>query len=197
MTNIIVALPRLEDAKGVRNILVRNGFAVTGVCTTGAQAISQADELGSGILVCGYKLTDMVYSELHECLPPEFEMLLLASSRFLSQCEGSGIVCLSMPLKTGDLVSTVGMMAEGIQQRRRRARQMPKVRNAEEETAIREAKALLMERNHMTEEEAHRYLQKCSMDSSTNLAETAFMILSIIKNPAAKRPASAMHGHQI
>lgn len=181
MTNIIVVLPKLEDAKGIKNVLVRNGFSVTGVCTTGAQAISQADGLNDGIVVCSYKLMDMVYSELHDCLPPGFEILLMASNHLLSECKGSGIVCLSMPLKVGDLVSTVGMMSEGIERRRRKAKLKPKVRNAEEEAAIKEAKELLMVRNHMTEEEAHRYLQKCSMDSGTNLAETALMVLSMMK----------------
>ena len=38
-----------------------------------------------------------------------------------------------------------------------------------------------MERNHMSEEEAHRYLQKNSMDSGTNMAETARKVLSIMK----------------
>ncbi|MGN0401874.1 MAG: ANTAR domain-containing response regulator [Acetatifactor sp.] len=179
MTNIIVTLPRLEDAKNLKNILVRNGYSVTGIYTTGAQAISCADGLNDGIIVCSYKLTDMVYSELHECLPQGFEMLLMASDHLLSECEGSGIVCLSMPLKVYDLISTVSMLAEGIERRRRRAKQKPKVRNAEEERAIQEAKALLMERNHMTEEEAHRYLQKCSMDSGTNMAETALMVLAV------------------
>ena len=36
------------------------------------------------------------------------------------------------------------------------------------------------ERNSMTEEEAHRYIQKCSMDSGTNLVETAQMVISLI-----------------
>ena len=48
---------------------------------------------------------------------------------------------------------------------------------AEEEAIIKEAKALLMERNRMTEEEAHRYIQKCSMDSGTNMVEMAKMVL--------------------
>ncbi len=179
MTNIIVALPKLEEAKGIKNILMRSGFQVTGVCTTGAQVISQADEMKDGIVICGYKLLDMVCSEVQELLPSGFDMLLIASSRLVSECEGSGIVCLTMPLKVNDLVSTVGMMAEGIERRRRRARLQPRVRNAEEETAIREAKRLLMERNHLTEQEAHRYLQKCSMDSGTNMAETALMVLAM------------------
>ena len=58
MTNIIVVLPKLEEAKGVKNILVRSGFQVTGICTTGTQAISQADGLNDGIVICSYKLAD-------------------------------------------------------------------------------------------------------------------------------------------
>lgn len=181
MTNIIVALPKLDDAKGIKNVLVRNGFPVAGVCTTGAQAISHMDGLNDGIVICSYKLADMVYSELQECLPPGFEMLLIASDHLLSQCEGSGVVCLSMPLKVHDLISTVAMLSEGIVRRRRKARLKPKVRSADEEASIKEAKELLMDRNHMTEEEAHRYLQKCSMDSGTNLVEMALMVLSMMK----------------
>ncbi len=181
MTSIIVVLPKMEDAKNIRNILVRNGFTVTGVCTTGAQAISQTDEMNDGIVVCSYKLMDMVYSQMKECLPDGFEMLLLASQRLINECYGNDIVCLSMPFKTDDLINTVHMMVEGIERRRRRLRQKPRVRNQEEESAVREAKAVLMTRNHMTEEEAHRYLQKCSMDSGTNLAETSRMVLALMK----------------
>ena len=63
MTNIIVVLPKLEEAKGVKSILVRSGFQVTGICTTGTQAISQADGLNDGIVICSYKLADMIYTE--------------------------------------------------------------------------------------------------------------------------------------
>ena len=152
------------------------------MCTTGAQAVSQADGLHDGIVICSYKLMDMVYSELKECLPPGFEMLLMASDRVLSQCEGEGVVCLSIPLKVHDLISTVAMLSETILRRRRKARQQPRVRNEQEKETVREAKELLMDRNHMTEEEAHRYLQKCSMDSGTNLTETAMMVLSMMKD---------------
>ena len=46
---------------------------------------------------------------------------------------------------------------------------------------IRKAKEVLMERSYMTEAEAHRYIQKCSMDSGNNMAETARMVLEIMK----------------
>lgn len=181
MTNIIVVLPKLEDAKNIKNILVRSGFAVTGICTTGAQTISQADGLNDGIVICSYKLLDMVYSELRECMPKGFEMLLMASRQMISECYNNDIVCLSMPLKVNDLINTVSMLTEGIERRRRRRRQAPRVRSEKEEGLLKEAKELLMFRNHMTEEEAHRYLQKCSMDSGTGMVETAQMVLSMMK----------------
>ena len=126
MTNIIVVLPKLEEAKGVKSILVRSGFQVTGICTTGTQAISQMDGLNDGIVICSYKLADMIYTELHEDLPEGFEMLLMASRNLISECYGNGIVCLSMPLKVQDLINTVNLMVEGVERRRRKRRMQPK-----------------------------------------------------------------------
>ena len=181
MTTIIVALPRMEDAKGMKNVLVRSGFNVIGVCTTGAQAISLADGLNDGIVICSNKLRDMMYTELRECLPQGFEMLLLASRSLISQCDDSNIMCLAMPLKTGDLIGTVHMLSEGIWRRRRKRREKPRERSHEEIELLQKAKEVLMARNHMTEEEAHRYIQKCSMDSGTNMVETAQMVLTMMR----------------
>ena len=77
MTGVIVVLPKIDDAKKMKNLLVRNGISVAGACTTGAQAIALADNLNDGIILCGYKLADMIYSQLHEYLPQGFEMLLI------------------------------------------------------------------------------------------------------------------------
>ena len=57
---------------------------------------------------------------------------------------------------------------------------MPAARSDADRKLIEDAKALLIARNHMTEEEAHRYLQKSSMDSGTNLVETAQMLLALM-----------------
>lgn len=181
MTNIIVAFPKLEDAKNIKNLLVRNGFPVAAVCTTGSQAISQADNLVRGIILCSYRLPDMIYTELHDCLSTEFEMLLMASQNILVGCMDNDIVCLAMPLKVFDLVNTMDMMIQTAERRRKRQKTIPRIRSEEEETLLTEAKRVLMNRNNMTEEEAHRYIQKCSMDSSTSLVETAQMVLTMMK----------------
>ena len=181
MTNVIVLFPKIEDAKNIRNLLVRHGFRVSAVCTTGAQALASANGLSDGVLVCGYKYPDMMYTELADCLPTHFEMLLMASQRVLSEGVGSGIMSVAMPLKVQDMLNTLEMMVANAERRRKKRKTMPKVRSDEERKVLDEAKALLMERNGMTEEEAHRYIQKCSMDSGTNLVETAEMVLSMMK----------------
>ena len=178
MTNIIVLFPKIEDAKNIRNLLVRHGFQVPAVCTTGAQALASANGLGDGIVVCGYKYPDMIYSELQSCLPSHFEMLLVASQRVCSECSGTGVVCVTMPLKVHDLLNTLEMMAAGIERKRKKRRQIPRERSTEDKQVIQDAKALLMERNGMTEEEAHRFLQKQSMDHGAKLTDTAKMVLS-------------------
>lgn len=180
MANVIVAFSKQEDAKSIKNILMRSGFQVIAVCTSGAQVLSQVDDLNSGIIVCGYRLVDMPYSELHDCLSDDFPMLMVSSpSKWMSDMP-EDIVCLPTPLKVQDLVSTLQMMLEASSRRRRKLRQQPKQRKEEERVLIDQAKALLMERNGMSEEEAHRYIQKCSMDSGTNLIETAQMVISLI-----------------
>ena len=89
---------------------------------------------------------------------------------------------LPLPVRAYDLVETVGMLLES-QERLRRKRKKPGVakgRDSAQKKEIDRAKAVLMERNHMSEGEAHRYLQKTSMESGTNMAETAQMILRMM-----------------
>lgn len=181
MTNVIVLFPKIEDAKNIRNLLVRNGFQVPAVCTTGAQALGYANSLNDGIVVCGYKYQDMMYSELHEYLPSHFEMLLVVSQQMWGECTGNDIMCVSMPIKAHDLINTMQLMDANIARRKKKQRLKPKERSDEEMQTLSEAKGVLMERNNMTEEEAHRYIQKCSMDSGTNLIETAQMVLAMMR----------------
>lgn len=180
MANIIVAFPRPENVRNIRKILQQNGYHVDAACTTGAQALQCANELGSGILVCGYRFVDMMYTELYEYLPKEIAMLLVASPENCRARDVENLVCLAMPLRVNELLQTVGMMDASMARRRKRSKNMPKERTEEEMALIQAAKTLLMERNNLSEEEAHRYMQKRSMDNGTGMTETAQMILSLL-----------------
>lgn len=78
MGSILIALPKIEDAKHISDLLKRRGLESI-VCTSGAKVLSMVHELDSGVVICGRRLTDMHYTQLAEYLPEFFEMLLIAS----------------------------------------------------------------------------------------------------------------------
>lgn len=183
MSNVIVAFPKAEVAKNMKKVLSQSGYHVTAVCTTGAQALSSINEMETGIIVCGYRFVDMMYSEIYEYLPEGFQMLLIASAASVMQKEIAHLVCLSTPLKVHELLQTMEMMEYSITRYKKKQRQKPRARSEQDRLIIERAKMLLMDRNGMTEEEAHRYIQKRSMDNGTGLVEISQMILSLMQGP--------------
>ena len=122
MSNIVIAFSKPEVAAGIKKILTQSGYSVQAVCTTGAQALASVNNLECGILICGCRFMDMMYMEIHDYLPPEFQMLLIASPSSIQEREVSNLVCLSMPMKVHELLQTIEMMEGDIQRRRRRMR---------------------------------------------------------------------------
>lgn len=181
MNNIVIAFPKKEVANSIKKILAQSGYTVTAVANTGASALSSMNGLNMGIIICGYRFSDMMYSEIYEYMPREFQMLLIASAAGIMEKNVDNLMSLSMPLKVHELLQTVEMMDYTITRRRKKKlRQRPKVRSKEDQEMLSSAKAVLMERNGFSEEEAHRYIQKRSMDNGTGLVETAQMILSLM-----------------
>ena len=92
----------------------------------------------------------------------------------------TSVLTVEMPMKVSDLVNTVDMMLSQIERRLKKEKKKPKTRSWKEQNYISNAKFLLMERNHLSEEDAYRYIQKCSMDSGTNMVERAQMVLMLL-----------------
>ncbi len=179
MINVIILFPKEDIAKSIRGLLIKNGIPVTAICSTGAQVIHAIDDLDYGLVVCSYRYVDMVYSELLSYLPDTFEMLLIASKSQRAEIDESEIVCLRMPFKGYELVETTNYMLEHIAGKRKRQKEMKKSRSDEEAAVIVHAKTVLMNEKGWSEEEAHRYLQKKSMDNGQNMVLTARDVLDI------------------
>ena len=136
MSSIVIVLPKIEDGKRIRDILAKRGYEIDAVCSTAAAALGEMNNLNGGIVICGYKLPDMFFTDLNECMPSGFQMLLIASSRSLSAVEGTGIMAVTMPLSVYELVNTLEMMLQSAARRRKKERAKPKVRSAEEQHII-------------------------------------------------------------
>ena len=178
--NIIVAFAKAEDAARIKSILLRGGYDNVIACTTGVKALSAMEDLGSGVIVCGYRLNDMLFSELAADLPGYFQMLMIASAdKAPFEDFGEKLVFLPSPFSKTDLYSTINMMLEGVTLLRKKAKQKRLHKSESDMKTITKAKELLMERHHMSEPEAHKYLQKCAMNSSTTMLEAAEMVISL------------------
>ena len=81
MSSIIIVLPKLEDAKHIKDILARRGLTAAALCTTASMALSQVHQLDSGVVICSYRIRDMHYTQLAEYLPDYFDMLYVGTGK--------------------------------------------------------------------------------------------------------------------
>ncbi|HIX24345.1 MAG TPA: ANTAR domain-containing protein [Candidatus Lachnoclostridium avicola] len=190
MKGIVIVFSKEEDGKKIGRALERNGFQDAVCCSTGAQALQEASMMDGGIVISSVRLKDMHCSQLREYLPEGVELLVIGSEAMLSDCPPD-VMTVSSPIRVFDLVNTVRMMmSRGDRRRGMRAGgshsqenvRHGKTRSPEDEQAIRKAKQLLMERNRLSEEAAHRYLQKRSMETGRTMAESARMVLVLYEN---------------
>ena len=180
MKDIIIGFSREEDRKRIQKALEKYGFQDVILCASGAQILREAGLLEKGIVISGVRLKDMHCTELREYLPEEMEMMVIGSQSNLSECP-DGIITIASPIRIGDLINTVAMMQDEKAGRIRKKAPGHR-RDMEEERTIRKAKELLMERNRLSGMEAHRYLQKRSMEMGRTMAESAQMILMLYDN---------------
>lgn len=176
METVIVAFESEKSCKRVRELLENSGTAECIVCRSADQVRRMAGKLGGITVVCGYKFPDGSAESLFEDLPPGCTMLMLAVQSLLDLCRNEDIVKLASPVARGDLTASVRLL---LQAGRRPERVIRPRRSTEEQALIRQAKQMLMERHGMTEEQAHRFLQKKSMDSGAKLIQTAQLILGL------------------
>ena len=114
----------------------------------------------------------MTASELAENLGPGTGVLVIASAANLDLCQGENLYKLPVPASRADLYASLDTLLR----QRQRSRPGP-TRQEEAQKLIRRAKELLMDVNRMSEAEAHRFLQKRSMDAGLRLEQTARLVI--------------------
>ncbi len=101
-------------------------------------------------------------------------LMVVAGGPYLELCGGENLCKLAVPASRADFCATLHLLMD---LETASLRHPPSRRREEEQQVIRRAKELLMDVNRMSEAEAHRFLQKRSMDHCTKLVETAREII--------------------
>lgn len=172
MRKIIIASGNKEAAQRVKNTLFVHGIQTEKLFTSGAEVLSYAVIRPEAVIICG-RLPDMTAVTLAEMLPAGFDIISLTPSGRSQMIFRSNLISLNMPLNTRELISTVKTLAVTQNQ----SYQRKKLRSADEEKLISQAKQRIMERHHISEAQAHKILQKRSMDSGLSLLRIASLVL--------------------
>ncbi len=178
--NIILVFPKPDTAKKLKNVLRQAGYEVDATVSTVAQALQAISEYDSGIIVCNYRFIDGMAVDIYENASNAFQFLMIGPKDYVEARAIPDIFSLTTPLHAGELLSTMEVMSYAYARFKKKMRRQPRMRSVTEQQTIERAKLLLMERNGMSEPEAHRYLQKASMDNGTGVVETAGMIMSLM-----------------
>ena len=173
MERIIVAFPSEEARRRIQRMLESEGYAPL-CCAAGSEAIRAARKHSASIIVCGFHLRDMTATDLAASLIDIAALLVVSTAANLDFCEGENLFKLATPSRRADFFASLELLRK-FELKNRRAAQP---RQEEDQRLIRRAKELMMEINRMTETEAHRFLQKRSMDTGAKLTETARIIVA-------------------
>ena len=176
MGSIIIVMPRQEDANRVGDIIRRSDIWEEVIaCTTGSEVLRLVRSQDISLVVGTKKYSDMGYEEMVSYLPPNVRMMLLTKDASLVPFSDS-VVKVMMPFSAADFINTIKMMVPSSFPTKKKK---PIKRSLADQKVIDDAKALLMDRNGMTEPEAFRFIQKAAMDTRHTLVEMAQMILAM------------------
>ncbi len=175
MEKVIVAFESEKTSHRIKDILEQEYTASCILCRSADQVRRAIHKSHISTVVCGYKFPDGSAEDLFADLPITCSMLMVATNDMLEMCEEKDIFKLAAPVSKRDLIATVQML---LQMSHRLEKFVRPQRKQEEQSLVEEAKAILIRRNGMTEEQAHRYLQKKSMDSGMKMVQMAEVILA-------------------
>ena len=173
MRDVIIASANRKSAEHIKSILQRDLLFVSEIYQSGAEVLSYASIRPDAVVACGRLSDGLPAGSLAETLPPGFDVVHLVSSSDAYQGFVSNMVELTMPLDRVEFVSvvrTLTQLSSDITSRK-------KTRSVEENDLLTLAKQRLCENYGISEREAHRKIQKMSMEQGVRLMDVARKIL--------------------
>ena len=180
METVIVAFENTSMCQRFSDLLESTGTARCLSCRSGDEVRRLLNNQTTYCVVCSPHLADGPAEWLAEDLPPTCSLLLVGPQHMLDTCGSGDVFKLATPIRREEAVSTVRLLLQFGQRTERLLRFR---RSAPEQEAVERAKRLLMEREGLSEKEAHRLLQKRSMDTGARLVQTARRIIGEYEHP--------------
>ncbi len=167
MKDIIVVHPVKETAMKIRALIEEGGFHVSHICALASSALEIAYSKRNGIIVCPFVMRDMSSTDLAFRLPQDFDVIALSTSG--SEQYMGNMITMPMPINVDEFLKTIAILSSSTSSFTKRSKS--------DEEYISKAKEVLMSGKHMSEIEAHKFLQTESMKTGKNIVIIARNIL--------------------
>lgn len=168
---VVIGSSTEKILKQLSSFLLENGFNVVGETTDGYEFLRKVHTVYPELAIVDYKLKGMNGHELSEILISEkiCPVIALISTvevqYFINLNQESNFVSLVKPCNKQMLINTISLLIKTSKSINELEKKVNKLQNNKDKKIIvNKAKKLLMDNMNLTEEEAHRRIQKQSMD---------------------------------
>lgn len=184
----IVASKSEKTADSLSSMLRQNGFSKILAADSSAKIRSLLASREVDIIIVNTPLTDDFGTNLAiDMAEKRLGVVLLVNrdmvDRIAYKVEPYGAVTLGKPLVKSEFIQSLKVISAMLYKIRRLEKQNKTLEShVKEIKLINRAKCLLIEQLAMTEEEAHRYIEKTAMDTSRKRVKVAEDIISTYEN---------------
>lgn len=177
---IIVVLNNMQGAKVLKKIITDAGYNLLDTCGSGSEVLRSVRRLEPLLVIINYDLPDTTGLEIAEIINEDnlcSVLVLVTQSQkqyFDKYRDVLDVSYLIKPFKKINFLNTVEILVKN----RKKIKQLEYEVNSlkkryEARKIVEKAKTFLMANEGMTEEEAHRFIQKRSMDTGTPITSVA------------------------
>jgi len=184
MKSVIIAFSNPLLTNWMTSALNRGGYTIEYSCKTAGEVARVADFCTSPVVVSGFQFTDMTAEDLVDLLEDRLTMVTVLLPHQRDLIERKDMITLPYPLTSGELLQAIRQAEKSAAKQAvitgapvKDTGFRPMERPAEEKLVIIKAKAILIDKFQMTESQAHRFLQKSSMDRGLKLMDAAKMVI--------------------
>lgn len=172
MRNIVIASSSKKLTATLEKMLESSGLSACANCTSASEVQSLWSDIEDAVLICA-TLRDLPSIYLSKIMPDSWDMILLLTSEQPFPYYVSNVTPVNLPVTRLELCETVVSVAGSMNSTFAAKTTAKGVRPKEETELIEKAKRKIMAEREIPEGDAHKLLQRYSMNSGISMVEAA------------------------
>ena len=184
ITKIMLAVHQNEAAAKIKHALIREGYIVSEVCSSGNEAIRRVREAAPDILLINFDLPDTTGLEVAQIVGNEnlCSVIIMVTNAQRRYCEAFtkeyDITLLPKPLNKIVMLNTLDLVLQSRGRIKKLEQELEALKDSlVNRKLVEQAKGILMRKKCISEAEAYRRIQKMSMDSRVSMGDIAKKVI--------------------